>query len=113
MKNLMTHKFALGVLIALVLAFGVQGTVEAQTVSVSGDGSVTSASAGTTVILVGSDPSTTNLNRFFNITVGSVKGTYSPSGSIDVTRSPHSADTVDITPTVATFATTNPRVLPT
>ncbi len=114
MKNLMTHKFAFGVLMMFVLAFGVQGTVEAQTVSVSGDGSVTSASAGTTVILVGSDPSGTPLNRFFNIAVNGVKGTYNPSGSISgVTRTAHSADTLDITLTGATFASTNPRVLPT
>ena len=50
MNNLTTRKIVLGLLMALVLAFSVQGTAEAQSVSVSGDGSTTSSSSGTTVI---------------------------------------------------------------
>ena len=50
MSNLTTRKIVLGTLMVLVLAFSVQGIAEAQSVSVSGDGSTTSASSGTTVI---------------------------------------------------------------
>ena len=39
MNNLTTRKIVLGMLMALVLAFSVQGTAEAQR-SVSGDGSL-------------------------------------------------------------------------
>ena len=50
MSNLTTRKIVLGTLMVLVLAFSVQGIAEAQSVSVSGDGSTTSSSSGTTVI---------------------------------------------------------------
>ena len=43
MNNLTTRKIVLGLLMALVLAFSVQGIAEAQSVSVSGDGSTTSS----------------------------------------------------------------------
>ena len=50
MNNLTTRKIVLGLLMTLVLAFSVPGIVDAQSVSVSGDGSTTSTSSGTTVI---------------------------------------------------------------
>ena len=67
MKNLTIHRLAFSVLMMCVLAFGVQGVVEAQSVSVSGDGSTSSASSGYTVI---TDYRTTPATqRSFRITV--------------------------------------------
>ena len=43
MKNLTTRKIVFGMLLAFVLALGVQGTVDAQDTSVSGDSAVTSS----------------------------------------------------------------------
>ena len=72
MKNLTIHRLALGVLMAFVLAFGVQGVVEAQSVSVSGDGSTSSTSSGITVVEApstnGSTPSPV-VTRSFKIKV--------------------------------------------
>ena len=72
MNNLTTRKIVLGLLMALVLAFGVQGNLaNAQSVSVSGDGSTTSSSSGTTVI---TDYRTTpDVERSFTIRVSSAK----------------------------------------
>ncbi len=69
MKNLMTHKFAFGVLMALVLAFSVQGVVEAQTTRVSADSAITSSTAGTTTIPVFDISGTNLLTRSFTLTV--------------------------------------------
>ena len=64
MNNLTTRKIVLGLLMALVLAFGVQDTVDAQSVSVSGDGSTTSSSSGTKIV-----EGPTPVTRSFRITV--------------------------------------------
>ena len=64
-------KIVLGTLMTLVLAFSVPGIVDAQSVSVSGDGSTTSTSSGTTVI---TDYRTTPaVERSFTIRVSSAK----------------------------------------
>ena len=73
MNNLTTRKIVLGMLMTLVLAFGVQGIVNAQSVSVRGDGSTTSASSGTTVI---TDYRTTPaVERSFTISVSGAEDT--------------------------------------
>ena len=79
---------------ALVLVFSVQGIAEAQSVSVSGDGSTTSASSGTTVITDYRD--TPNVERSFTIRVSSAKNgenvTIGPTGAtlteVEVTSAP-------------------------
>ena len=71
MSNLTTRKIVLGLLMVLVLAFSVQGIAEAQTVSVSGDGSTTSASSGTTVIT--DYRATPAVERSFTISVSKAK----------------------------------------
>ena len=73
MSNLTTRKIVLGTLMVLVLAFSVQGIAEAQTVSVSGDGSTTSASSGTTVITDYRDPPAVAVERSFTISVSKAK----------------------------------------
>ena len=50
MSNLTTRKIVLGLLMTLVLAFGVQEIAEAQSVSVSGDGATTSSTSGTKIV---------------------------------------------------------------
>ena len=67
----MTRKIVFGMLMTLVLAFSVQGTVDAQSVSVSGDGATTSTSSGTTVIRA--VPSALPIERSFTVSVSSVK----------------------------------------
>ena len=52
MKNLTTQKIVLGILMAFVLAFGVQGIADAITTTSSGDNAVTSSTRGTAVIAV-------------------------------------------------------------
>ena len=71
MKNLMTRRILFGMLMAFVLVFSVQGIASAQSVSVSGDGSTTSSSSGTTVIT--DYRSTPNIERSFTITISGVK----------------------------------------
>ena len=69
MNNLTTRKIVLGLLMALVLAFSVQGTAEAQTLSVSGDGTADSADSG--IQFIESTQSTSR--RSFNIAVNRAK----------------------------------------
>ena len=96
MSNLTTRKIVLGTLMVLVLAFSVQGIAEAQTVSVSGDGSTTSASSGTTVITDYRDTPNVNVERSFTIRVSSAKNnetvTIAPTGArlteVEVTSAP-------------------------
>ena len=87
MKNLMTRKLVFGVLIACVLALGVQGIANAQTTSVSGDTAVTSATRGTAIISVSTISATNPLERSFTLTV---------TGAED-------GDTVTVTPADATI----------
>ena len=85
MNNLTTRQIVLGTLMTLVLAFSVPGIVDAQSVSVSGDGSTTSTSSGTTVI---TDYRTTPaVERSFTIRVSSAKNgeTITITGSSGVT----------------------------
>ena len=71
MNTLTTRKIVLGLLMTLVLAFSVPGIVNAQSVSVSGDGSTTSTSSGTTVI---TDYRTRpDVERSFTISVSKAK----------------------------------------
>ena len=64
MSNLTTRKIVLGLLMTLVLAFGVQEIAEAQSVSVSGDGATTSSTSGTKIV-----EGPTPVTRSFRITV--------------------------------------------
>ena len=75
MKNLTIHRLALGVLMAFVLAFGVQSVVEAQTVAVSGDTAVKGSATGTAVISVADISNTNTLERSFTLTVTNAKDT--------------------------------------
>ena len=94
MNNLTTRKIVLGLLMALVLAFSVQGIAEAQSVSVSGDGSTTSSSSGTTVIT--DYRISPDVERSFTIRVSSAKNgetvTIDPTGAsiteVEVTSAP-------------------------
>ena len=67
MKNLTTRKIVFGMLMALVLAFSVQGIVDAQSVSVSGDGATTSSDSGIQVIASPHTPAA--IERSFTIQV--------------------------------------------
>ena len=82
----MTRKIVFGMLMAFVLAFSVQGVVEAQTTSVSGDSAVTSSTRGTAIISVSTVSSGNPLQRSFTVQV---------TGAED-------GDQVTITPTGAT-----------
>ncbi len=85
MNTLTTRQIVLGLLMTLVLAFSVPGIVDAQSVSVSGDGSTTSTSSGTTVI---TDYRTTPaVERSFTITVSKAENgeVITIRGSSDVT----------------------------
>ena len=94
MSNLTTRKIVLGTLMVLVLAFSVQGIADAQSVSLSGDGTTTSASAGVPIRTTDTDAST--VQRFFTIGVtGANNGenvTITPSNAsiteVEVTRAP-------------------------
>ena len=114
MNNLTTRKIVLGLLMALVLAFSVQGTAEAQSVSVSGDGSTTSSSSGTTVI---TDYRTTpDVERSFTIRVSSAKNgenvTIDPTGAtlteVEVTSAPSPQTAFDTDDDSATDDETTP-----
>ena len=94
MNTLTTRQIVLGTLMTLVLAFSVPGIVDAQSVSVSGDGSTTSTSSGTTVI---TDYRTTPaVERSFTIRISSAKNdetvTIAPTDAtitkVDVTSAP-------------------------
>ena len=75
MINLMTQKFVFGLLMAFILALGVQGIADAQTVSVSGDSAVKGSAKGTTVISVADISSTNTLERSFTLSVKNAKDT--------------------------------------
>ena len=85
MNTLTTRQIVFGLLMGFVLVFGVQGIVNAQSVSVSGDGSTTSSSRGTTVIT--DYRATPEVERSFTISVSNAKN----------------AQTVTIDPTGATI----------
>ena len=94
MNNLTTRKIVLGTLMVLVLAFSVQGIADAQSVSLSEDGTTTSASAGVPIRTTDTDAST--VQRFFTIGVtGANNGesvTITPLNAsiteVEVTRAP-------------------------
>ena len=69
MKNLTTRKIVFGMLLAFVLALGVQGTVDAQDTSVSGDSAVTSSTRGTAIISVSTISQANPLERSFTVRV--------------------------------------------
>ena len=74
MKNLTTRKFVFGMLMACVLAFGVQGVVEAQTTTVSGDTAVTSSTTGVMIIPVATISTGDPLERSFTLRVTAEDG---------------------------------------
>ena len=73
MKNLTTRKIVFGMLLAFVLALGVQGTVDAQDTSVSGDSAVTSSTKGTSIISVATISAANPLERSFTLRVTKAK----------------------------------------
>ena len=107
MKNLTTRKIVFGMLMALVMAFSVQGIVDAQSVSVSGDGATTSSDSGIQVIA--SPHETPNIERSFTITVNSAKNTNNitirPNGAtvtkVEILSAPTEAGTSTSQPTPA------------
>ena len=94
MKNLMTQKFVFGLLMAFVLALGVQGVAAAQSVSDSGDGSTTSSSSGTVDYQTTdeTDLETNPLERSFTITVKDAED----ADTIKITGDPTSLKITDI-----------------
>ncbi len=89
-----TRKSVLCILIALVLAVGVHGVADAQSLSVSGDNAITSSTAGVTFIEVSDDPSSTDpIQRSFNIRVNRA----ATGDTIDITySSPAAARSIDV-----------------
>jgi hypothetical protein len=96
MKNLTTRKIVFGMLLAFVLALGVQGTVDAQDTSVSGDSAVTSSTKGTSIISVATISEANPLERSFTLRVTKAEDretvTITPTGvtvtEIEVTSAP-------------------------
>ena len=116
MNNLTTRKIVLGMLMTLVLAFSVQGTADAQTLSVSGDGTAASADSGIQFI----ESTQASSRRSFNIAVNGAKdgqnitivyGTNATAGTVVIPTTPAGAsgNTAQISFTAPATLTTVPE----